>query len=286
MLSWCVKFMEHGWWVFVSNCFVISMANVVLCNKADTCCPSFPLIEKTHDCGETITPTPACPSYGVLAETFPPPLNTTVSFHQNEMNKTLSMMRSDMEAIDREALMARVAMEKRIKTSLKRLVDRFESIERRFARLERSDERRAALEAGGSAAPLETGKGSRRALLMPASGSDSDDQHKRKLQMSCVTARGKLGDGGGQIRLAYSADDGRVSSITTESCTVASEEDFGDSGDESENEIVRMLSEKMSALESKLLLHEKGGEAGKCTVNEMGTAGVNDGLGVGSAVRA
>lgn len=191
-----------------------------------------------------------------------------------------------MEAIDREALMARVAMEKRIKTSLKRLVGRFESIERRFARLERSDGRRAALEAGGSSAPLENGRGSRRALLMSVSGSDSSDQHTRELQMSCVAARGKLRDGGGQTRLAYSADDGLVSSITTESCTVASEEDFEDSGDESENEIVRMLSEKMSALESKLLLHEKQDEADKYTVNEMGTAGVNGGLGMGSAVRA
>lgn len=226
---------------------------------------------------------------GFLLRRFPL-LNAAASFYQNEMNKTLAMMRSDMEAIDREALMARVAMEKRIKTSLKRLVDRFENIERRFARLERADERRAVLEAGGSAAPLENGRGSRRALLMPASGSDSDEQRKRELQMSGVrvTERGKLGDRGefsGASRLTYSAGDGLVSSVTTESCTVASEEDFRDSGDESEIEIVKMLSEKMSALESKLLLHEKREEVDKCTVGEMGTAGVNDGLGKGSAVR-
>ncbi|CAN0035660.1 unnamed protein product, partial [Laminaria digitata] len=64
-----------------------------------------------------------------------------------------------MEAIDREGLMARVAMEKRLKSGIKRLLDRIDHLERRFARVEREDRKRLALEAAPAATTAAGGSG-------------------------------------------------------------------------------------------------------------------------------
>ena len=190
-----------------------------------------------------------------------------------------------MERIDREALMARVAMERRIKTSLKRLVERFVNIERRFARLERGvdhNKRIAGLDAGGSPAPLAEG-GSRRAALPPPQESTLNDQPEEALSIGDLAARRvnkRIGFAGASSGVVTSASGvsavsdpalaiptaskawmgecgGGLSALMSASQTVASDEEFQDSGDEAEADIVRMLEEKMSALEGKLLGHEE-----------------------------
>lgn len=198
------------------------------------------------------------------------------------MNAALRTMRSEMEAIDREGLMARVAMEKRLKSSIKRLLDRIDLLERRFAKLEREDRKRLALEAESSAAapPALTdgvsgggGGGGASApgdlLLSPSSAGGGGG--------GSTMSKGRRAGGGGDrcfagagdadtadspesrplvMHEAWGGGDGK-GALSAVSSTVASDEEFSESGDETEADIVRMLEEKMAALEGKLLGHEE-----------------------------
>ncbi|CAN0101056.1 unnamed protein product [Pylaiella littoralis] len=225
---------------------------------------------------------------------------------QNEMNAALRTMRSEMEAIDREGLMARVAMEKRLKTGIKRLLDRIDHLERRFAKMEREDRKRLALEASAAppsssltspaieaatAAVVGSSAGTAPAALTDGLGGvgggdlpspSSEDKGGRTTAASRSKRVG--GDGGGYqsaaviaARAAAAADapesrplvlkdawgsggsgGGRGGGgFSAVSSTVASDEEFSESGDETEADIVRMLEEKMAALEGKLLGHEE-----------------------------
>ena len=204
------------------------------------------------------------------------------------MNAALRTMRSEMEAIDREGLMARVAMEKRLKTGIKRLLDRIDHLERRFAKLEREDRKRLALEAssnaesttaaappaltdgvsGGSAAPGGD------LLLSPSSeGRAGGGSAAEKVAAMSKGRRAGGADGyfasAGDAEMADSPESrplvvreawgggGGKAALSAVSSTVASDEEFSESGDESEADIVRMLEEKMAALEGKLLGHEE-----------------------------
>jgi len=200
---------------------------------------------------------------------------------QNEMNAALRTIRSEMEAIDREGLMARVAMEKRLKTGIKRLLDRIDHLERRFARLEREDRKRLALEASSNADAATAAAGAPPALTDGVDGSASGGG----LLLS-PSSEGRAGGGGGAaakamakgtraeegaaeadadtpesrplvVREAWGGGDGKGAALSAVSSTAASEEEFSESGDETEADIVRMLEEKMAALEGKLLGHEE-----------------------------
>lgn len=215
-----------------------------------------------------------------------------------------------MEAIDREGLMARVAMEKRLKSGIKRLLDRIDHLERRFSKLEREDRRRLALEASSSssspaieAATAAAGGDSKNAGTTPplpaaltdgiegvvVGGSDlpSPSSEGRIAAASSRSKRAAGADGGGGAGGGYqsaaalaaaaaaAADapesrplvlkeawgggggGGRGGGFSAVSSTVASDEEFSESGDETEADIVRMLEEKMAALEGKLMGHEE-----------------------------
>lgn len=266
--------------------------------------------------------------------TPPKPCLRLATTTQNEMNMALRTMRSEMEAIDREGLMARVAMEKRLKTGIKRLLDRIDHLDRRFTRIEREDKKRLALEAASAVnstavvvpPPIADGfpagvfpsacsAQQRRGLPLPLTSTAFDGQQGvstlgggggstavmaltkahmmiKKSQAESrsfgtggsgggggcegddasapesrpLVARegwggggsrsGILGDRGGLAAGGYSTS--TVVSSTVASSSVASEEDFdGESGDDSEGDIVRLLEEKMAALEGKLLGHEE-----------------------------
>lgn len=206
-----------------------------------------------------------------------------------------------MEAIDREGLMARVAMEKRLKTGIKRLLDRIDHLERRFSKLEREDRKRLAIQAPSSSSssppaieavttesgsagtappaltdgiegvsggdlpsPSSEGKGGRVAVASRskrAGGNGGGYQSAAALAAAAAAVDAPesrplvlkeawgCGDGGGGRRHG-----GGFSAVSS---TVASDEEFSESGDETEADIVRMLEEKMAALEGKLLGHEE-----------------------------
>eukprot|EP00903_Cladosiphon_okamuranus_P010674 g10091.t1 len=224
---------------------------------------------------------------------------------QNEMNAALRTMRSEMEAIDREGLMARVAMEKRLKTGIKRLLDRIDHLERRFAKLEREDRKRLALEAASNtqsaaAPPALTdgaaGAGGAHGDLLLSPSSEGRAAGGSAAERVAAMSKGRRAGGGGcftsdadspesrplVVREAWSGgdggDDGKAA-LSVVSSTVASDEEFSESGDEAEADIVRMLEEKMAALEGKLLGHEE---------RQRSDPRAGEGLGVGmpSAVYA
>lgn len=225
---------------------------------------------------------------------------------QNEMNAALRTIRSEMEAIDREGLMARVAMEKRLKTGIKRLLERIDHLERRFARLEREDRKRLALEASSNAdaaaaaagaPPALTdgvdGAGSGGGLLLSPSSEGRVGGGGGAAAKSKAKAKGSRVEGGGAgadadapesrplvVREAWGGvggGDGKSAALSAVSSTAASEEEFSESGDETEADIVRMLEEKMAALEGKLLGHEE---------RQRSDPRSGDGLGMASAVWA
>lgn len=219
-----------------------------------------------------------------------------------------------MEAIDREGLMARVAMEKRLKTGIKRLLDRIDHLERRFAKMERDDRKRLALqasnvEAAAVAAPppaLTDGVGGGGAapgdlLLSPSSegrAAGGGSSAEKVAAMAKIRRAGGGGGGGadgsfpgagaGDAEAADSPESrplvvreawgggggGGKAAFSAVSSTVASDEEFSESGDETESDIVRMLEEKMAALEGKLLGHEERQRSDP-------RAGEGQGLGVG-----
>lgn len=201
-----------------------------------------------------------------------------------------------MEAIDREGLMARVAMEKRLKTSIKRLLDRIDHLERRFQKLEREDRKRLALEASNpvesaAAVPpaltdgVSGGAAPGGLLLSPSSegragvcGSGGASAAEKVAAMIKSRSAGGGGAGGADgcftgagdpeaadspesrplvVRDAWGGGVGGKAAMSAVSSTVASDEEFSESGDEAEADIVRMLEEKMAALEGKLLGHEE-----------------------------
>ncbi len=194
---------------------------------------------------------------------------------QNEMNAALRTIRSEMEAIDREGLMARVAMEKRLKTGIKRLLERIDHLERRFTRLEREDRKRLALEASANAdaPPALTdgvdGAGSGGGLLLSPSSEGRAGGGGGGAAANKAMAKGSQGAGADAdapesrplvVREAWGGvggGDGKGAALSATSSTAASEEEFSESGDETEADIVRMLEEKMAALEGKLLGHEE-----------------------------
>ena len=196
-----------------------------------------------------------------------------------------------MEAIDREGLMARVAMEKRLKSGIKRLLDRIDHLERRFARVEREDRKRLALEAapvptignggaasGGGLLPYSTSPPQARALPASAGAAAGDERRGRGGEAGpggrskyVVGGEGYGGGGagaearplavrerwGGEGRRDLSATGSAGGGSSALSSAAVSDEEFEESGDEAEADIVRMLEEKMAALEGKLLGHEE-----------------------------
>lgn len=224
-----------------------------------------------------------------------------------------------MEAIDREGLMARVAMEKRLKSGIKRLLDRIDHLERRFARVEREDRKRLALEAAPVAAIAGGGGGSNAGLLPYSSPPSAGSQARALPAPAGATApegRGRGGEGGagvgggGRSKFVAGGGDGyggagpesRPLAVRERwggegrrdltvpaageggglSSAAASDEEFEESGDEAEADIVRMLEEKMAALEGKLLGHEERQRADP----HADVLGGDDAFGQGSAVWA
>lgn len=231
-----------------------------------------------------------------------------------------------MEAIDREGLMARVAMEKRLKSGVKRLLDRIDHLERRFARVEREDRKRLALEAapvaaigGSGSGGGVNGGGSNAGLLpysSPASAGATVPEEGR--------GRGRGGEGGagvgvsgGRTKYVTGGGDGYGAAgpesrplavrerwggegrrdlsapggvgggaVGGLSSATASDEEFEESGDEAEADIVRMLEEKMAALEGKLLGHEERQRADPHADVHGGSGGGDEAFGQGSAVWA
>lgn len=263
-------------------------------------------------------------------------------------------MKSEMQSIDREGLVARVALEKRLTSSVRRLLDRVDQLERRFSRLQREDRKRLALEAGpaagdgddidtdagaltlalaGATVGEEKGKAAaptraRRTLPAPqapapvpaptqAAGEWWDENGAQEGQSVAGTEGGAAvrggrragagGDGRGAGRGGGTkaggikgASEGRPAlamevahrdawdSSASEAgggvSVTTSEEEFGDSGDEIEADMVRRLEEKMAALEGKLLGHEerqrgeRGAGLGPDALDEDGVYGLGEAL--------
>lgn len=199
------------------------------------------------------------------------------------MHSALRTMRSEMEAIDREGLMARVAMEKRLKVGVKRLLDRIDHLERRYTRMEREQRKRDAIEAAAGPTPADgtTPPPSSQWKTLPATAAEHGAGSLRGEGNAAANAstpesrplavrEGWGGAGGGPL---------------VASSLAASDEEFDadSSGDEAEADIVRMLEEKMAALEGKLLGHEERQRADPRP--GMGGLG-DDAFGQGSAVYA
>lgn len=236
---------------------------------------------------------------------------------QHDLTTALAKVRLEMQSIDREGLVARVALEKRVSSSVRRLVDKLDQLERRFSRMEREDQKRKRLEAGavagGGADGAGTGHNNARALTVAGStpprprraaapalplpppggvgagstavadewwavggareaegivgGEDGPPRSRRGggggASVVPESARPALADAG---VLGVSAGDGAQAEERgmvesgddgLESGVVTSEEEFMDSCDEAEAEMVRRLEEKMAALEGKLKGHEE-----------------------------
>lgn len=179
--------------------------------------------------------------------------------------------------------MARVAMEKRLKVGMKRLLDRIEHLERRYSRMEREQRKRDAIEAAAPTAADETPPSSQWKTL-PAPAVDRGEHGSASL-------RGE-GDAAGNAAAPESRPltvregwGGVAGGPLVASSLAASDEEFDadSSGDEAEADIVRMLEEKMAALEGKLLGHEERQRADpRAGVGGLG----DDAFGQGSAVYA
>lgn len=214
--------------------------------------------------------------------------------------------------------MARVAMEKRLKSGIKRLLDRIDHLERRFARVEREDRKRLALEAapvatigGGSSSGSNAGLlpyssppsagGQARALPAPAAAPVPEGRGRGGEGAAGVGGRSKFVAGGGDgyggaapesrplaVRERWGGEGRRDLTVPAGgdggglSSAAASDEEFEESGDEAEADIVRMLEEKMAALEGKLLGHEERQRADP----HADVLGGDDAFGQGSAVWA
>ncbi|CAM9154687.1 unnamed protein product [Ectocarpus sp. 6 AP-2014] len=173
---------------------------------------------------------------------------------QNEMNSALRTMRSEMEAIDREGLMARVAMEKRLKTGIKRLLERIDHLERRFSKLEREDRKRLALEAASvAAAPTPPALGGAADVVVrlqsPSSASETSAALTKSNRAPDTPEARPL--------VTWSGGDGDFSSAAGSTAASSCDGEYSEAGDDTEADIVRMLEEKMAALEGKLLGHEE-----------------------------
>ncbi|CBJ26094.1 conserved unknown protein [Ectocarpus siliculosus] len=175
---------------------------------------------------------------------------------QNEMNSALRTMRSEMEAIDREGLMARVAMEKRLKTGIKRLLERIDHLERRFSKLEREDRKRLALEAASVAAaptPPPPALGGAADVVVrlqsPSSASETSAALNKSNRAPDTPEARPL--------VTWSGGDGDFSSAAGSTAASSCDGEYSEAGDDTEADIVRMLEEKMAALEGKLLGHEE-----------------------------
>lgn len=200
-------------------------------------------------------------------------------------------MKEDLQAIDREGLVARVALEKRLTSSLKRLLDRIGQLERRFDRVQHEDRRHRVLAScRGSSEEEEDhvltiakpGSGMlhvpRRARPSPQPGSRSaqaaggwwdragvqDVPTLSGSENSCsARSRSRSGsrvDGAavaktfGTSREAWGEE---ANGVGGDISVGVSDDDLGDTADEAEADLVRRLEEKMAALEDKLLGHEE-----------------------------
>lgn len=198
-----------------------------------------------------------------------------------------------MQSMDREGLMARVAMERRLSSSLKLLLARIDELEQRFAKVQREERKQLALEASSAASgeqadcqarSIRDANGSQEAPKPPLSLPPSPPQdrivaptiskHARTDGLGARSAQGfDEGVIDGALSLSVnSTEPGTLreartaSGLTWEAWGVGveepssarpSEEDLMDSADDAEAEMVRRLEEKMAALESKLVDHEE-----------------------------
>lgn len=196
-----------------------------------------------------------------------------------------------MQSIDREGLVARVALEKRVGSSVKRLMEKIEQMERRFARMEREERerKRLALEASGEGAVtaatnalVVAGDASprlrRAAITAPppppgARGAGSPAPAGRNREATDEAEGIPEGEGsaarrrhGGGVSVVpesarpaamWGGEASGGGSGEPDSGVATSEEEFMDSCDEAEADLVRRLEEKMMALEGKLRGHEE-----------------------------
>lgn len=178
-----------------------------------------------------------------------------------------------MEAIDREGLMARVAMEKRLKTGIKRLLERIDHLERRFSKLEREDRKRLALEAAsssssGAAAPTPPTLGSSTTDVVRLQSPSSANETSAALTKSNRSADTPES----RPLVAWTGGDGDFSSAAGSTAPSSCDGEYSEAGDDTEADIVRMLEEKMAALEGKLLGHEERQRADPRTAEGLGMA--------------
>lgn len=164
-----------------------------------------------------------------------------------------------MEAIDREGLMARVAMEKRLKTGIKRLLERIDHLERRFSKLEREDRKRLALEAASSSSSVAAAP-----PPPPALGGAADvvvrlQSPSSASETSAALTKSNRAPDTPEARplVTWSGGDGDFSSAAGSTAASSCDGEYSEAGDDTEADIVRMLEEKMAALEGKLLGHEE-----------------------------
>ncbi|CAM9552733.1 unnamed protein product [Ectocarpus sp. 4 AP-2014] len=194
---------------------------------------------------------------------------------QNEMNSALRTMRSEMEAIDREGLMARVAMEKRLKTGIKRLLERIDHLERRFSKVEREDRKRLALEAATSSSSVAAAPPP--PPRPPALGGAADvvvrlQSPSSASETSAALTKSNRAPDTPEARplVTWSGGDGDFSSAAGSTAASSCDGEYSEAGDDTEADIVRMLEEKMAALEGKLLGHEERQRADPRAAEGMG----------------
>ncbi|CAN0309650.1 unnamed protein product [Discosporangium mesarthrocarpum] len=182
---------------------------------------------------------------------------TEEKFQARRLAQAVQKLREEIQHIDGEGLMARVALEKRVNIGLRALMERFEALEVRYAQLEMEAQEEREEEA--NLGTIE-GKGT-----TPTTANPLLEQQRGSTSLGAGTGRG-LGSfrdsaaGGLEVRSPLGGE-GVGGGAPAAAAAVERSLKRGckeeDERDEVEDDMIRRLEEKMSALEGKLKGHEE-----------------------------